>query len=73
MVRLTGEGATGDGCTWALRVAKAANATSAAQAVTVLYMMRLPTFRGRFVALLDSRAACPASSTSEGHSNSMVE
>src|SRR5262245_31832282 len=38
-------------------------------------MMRLPTFRGRFVASLYSRATCPASSrsTSEGHSNSMGE
>src|SRR5258705_1190582 len=59
MVRLTGEGDTGDGWTWASAVANAANATNAAHAATILNMLCLPTYCGRLVAC--ARAACLAS------------
>src|SRR5882757_11040225 len=59
MVRLTGEGETGDGWTWASAVANAAIATRAAQAATILNMMHLPTDDGRIFAC--ARAACLAS------------
>src|SRR5262245_14401094 len=72
MVRLTGEGATGDGCTWALTLASAANATRAAQAAMVLNMSASLLIAAGALSALTPPA--PESSRSvRSHSNSIVE